>query len=147
MEEKLIFLKALNLVAAVNNNNINETKELVTWLNNNFQSNDEIPDLDTIVSLDQLAKPLPNELNESYEYVVFNLNNINSARFKSHLTTRNLVKEKDFNKIEQFVNNYLEEENIENFKIADLIQLCISVDRYDLLDKVRKTLSSYFEEK
>lgn len=147
MEEKLILLKALNLVAAVNNNNINETKELVTWLNNNFQSNDEIPDLDTIVSLDQLAKPLPNELNESYEYVVFNLNNINSARFKSHLTTRNLVKEKDFNKIEQFVNNYLEEENIENFKIADLIQLCISVDRYDLLDKVRKTLSSYFEEK
>jgi hypothetical protein len=58
-----------------------------------------------------------------------------------------LVKEKDFNKIEQFVNNYLEEENIENFKIADLIQLCISVDRYDLLDKVRKTLNSYFEEK
>jgi hypothetical protein len=58
-----------------------------------------------------------------------------------------LVKEKDFNKIEQFVNNYLEEENIENFKIADLIQLCVSVDRYDLLDKVRKTLNNYFEEK
>jgi hypothetical protein len=52
MEEKLIFLKALDLIAAVNNNNINETKELVTWLNNNFQSNDEIPDLDTIISLD-----------------------------------------------------------------------------------------------
>ena len=137
----LIFLHSIDLIEAIQINDLEKTQEEVAWLNNNFAKSDLIPTLDQIISLPDIVKPLP-DINESYIYMVFNLKNLDTERYKFHLTMINLSKERNIEKIEQFLSQTLSQEDMEDYKFADLIQMCVTIDRYDLLQQVREKLNN-----
>ena len=62
----------------------------------------------------------------------------NIEQLKWHFKIIQLVNTKNYDEITDFIINCLALENIKDYQIANLIQLSVTVDRYDLLHQIRE---------
>lgn len=139
---KEIIMTSISLLNAINNNDLNLTKELVENLNVNFIPTEDMKNLNQLISFSDIAENRNYEINESLEYALNNLNNvINTNIVKWNINFTKLILNKNKNDIETFILNNLNKEQILDYEIQGLIQLCVTIDRYDLLNQIREIIS------
>lgn len=139
---KEIIMTSISLLNAINNNDLNLTKELVENLNINFVPTEDMQNLNQLISFSDIAENKNYEINESLEYALNNLNNvINTNIVKWNINFTKLILNKNKNDIETFILNNLNKEQILDYEIQGLIQLCVTIDRYDLLNQIREIIS------
>lgn len=146
MFDKIIISKSISLLEAIKVNDINNVKLLVEDLNNNFIPSGQIISLDEIIPLQAIYNDKPDDVNESFLYVVNNLKNVNQApQLKWYIKAIFALRNKDINVIVKIITDSLAN-GIENFQIGLLIQMCVTIDRYDLLAEIRKYIKTTEEE-
>ena len=139
---KEIIMTSISLLNAINNNDLNLTKELVENLNTNFVPTEDMRNLNQLISFSDIIENRNYESNESLEYALNNLNNvINTNIVKWNINFTKLILNKNKNDIETFILNNLNKEQILDYEIQGLIQLCVTIDRYDLLNQIREIIS------
>ena len=139
---KEIIMTSISLLNAINNNDLNLTKELVENLNINFVPTEDMQNLNQLISFSDIVENKNYEINESLEYALNNLNNvINTNIVKWNINFTKLILNKNKNDIETFILNNLNKEQILDYEIQGLIQLCVTIDRYDLLNQIREIIS------
>ena len=139
---KEIIMTSISLLNAINNNDLNLTKELVENLNTNFVPTEDMRNLNQLISFSDIIENRNYEINESLEYALNNLNNvINTNIVKWNINFTKLILNKNKNDIETFILNNLNKEQILDYEIQGLIQLCVTIDRYDLLNQIREIIS------
>ena len=139
---KEIIMTSISLLNAINNNDLNLTKELVENLNTNFVPTEDMRNLNQLISFSDIVENRNYEINESLEYALNNLNNvINTNIVKWNINFTKLILNKNKNDIETFILNNLNKEQILDYEIQGLIQLCVTIDRYDLLNQIREIIS------
>ena len=139
---KEIIMTSISLLNAINNNDLNLTKELVENLNTNFVPTEDMQNLNQLISFSDIVENRNYEINESLEYALNNLNNvINTNIVKWNINFTKLILNKNKNDIETFILNNLNKEQILDYEIQGLIQLCVTIDRYDLLNQIREIIS------
>lgn len=140
MNEKEIILKSINLLEAIRINNVSLTKSLVEELNNNFVPTENITTFNELIPLYDIYNNLKVP-NESFEYVINNLNNIyNVDRIKWSILIRKLLIENNKENIKNLIIDTLSQEIIFDYQIPLLVQLCVTIDRYDLLNQIREKI-------
>lgn len=137
MTENEILLVVADLLIAMQTEDLEETKKLVNFLNKNFIPIDKIPNLNELVPVYSLYSD--NENNESYIYVVNNLEGLtNTEQLKWNLAINLLMKKNDKIEMENFLQNILSSlDSLEEYQINSLIRLSIKANRYDLLKNIR----------
>lgn len=139
---KEIIMTSISLLNAINNNDLSLTKELVENLNTNFVPTEDMQNLNQLISFSDIVENRNYEVNESLEYALNNLNNvINTNIVKWNINFTKLILNKNKNDIETFILNNLNKEQILDYEIQGLIQLCVTIDRYDLLNQIREIIS------
>ena len=139
---KEIIMTSISLLNAINNNDLNLTKELVENLNTNFVPTEDMQNLNQLISFSDIVVNRNYEIKESLEYALNNLNNvINTNIVKWNINFTKLILNKNKNDIETFILNNLNKEQILDYEIQGLIQLCVTIDRYDLLNQIREIIS------
>ena len=139
---KEIIMTSISLLNAINNNDLNLTKELVENLNTNFVPTEDMRNLNQLISFSDIIENRNYESNESLEYALNNINNvINTNIVKWNINFTKLILNKNKNDIETFILNNLNKEQILDYEIQGLIQLCVTIDRYDLLNQIREIIS------
>jgi hypothetical protein len=134
MNEKEIILKSINLLEAIRVNDVSLTKSLVEELNNNFIPTENVTTFNELIPLYDIYNNLKVP-NESFEYVINNLNNIyNVDRIKWSILIRKLLIENNKENMKNLIVDTLSQEIVFNYQIPLLIQLCVTIDRYDLLN-------------
>lgn len=144
MEKKELILKSISVIEAIENNDLEKVKILIDDLNYNLEQK-EINEGVTYYSsefipFNQLINS-EKSLNETLLYVVSNLNGIYGGRenIEWRVKTLLLLNSQDRNnKIENFIIDFIENNStIEDYKMSMLIQMCIIIDRYDLLKQIK----------
>ena len=136
-----IILTAISLLNAIKDNNLDLTKELVENLNNNFQPNPDLTDLGQIISFFAIFENNNFDSNDALDYALENLNNVNNTETtKWIIKFSKLMSERNEEKIKEFITEYLNSDKIYDYQTANLIQLCIIIDDYELLEQVRKKI-------
>lgn len=137
--EQEIMVSIINLIEDIKNNNLENAKTQVDFLNQNFSQTEDFGTLNDFIPFFDLSN-LYN--NETLEYAVNNLNNIyNNKKIKWNILVRNLIKTQDKQQINNFLNEYSEEENLLNYQYTSLIQLAAIVDNWNILTKLREKIS------
>lgn len=132
-------LKSIELIQAVNNNDLSSTIDIVEYFNNNLKSANNLINFDL-----HLASKI-NEYynNESFIYMIDNLNVLKDSSLKWTLNILTMQKSEDSEEIEKFITEKVEQiNNFETYQINSLIELCLSKDRYDLLDLIYEKLKA-----
>lgn len=138
MDNKEFILQAIALIEYIKEDNLAATKELITWFNNNFQPNNDFPNLNELIPLQEIMSSL-STLNNSLSYAILNIENMyNIEQLKWHFQIIQLINTRNYDEITDFIINCLASENIKDYQIANLIQLSVTVDRYDLLHQIRE---------
>lgn len=133
MTETDLVLTTIELLKAINQNDLENTKILVDYLNNNFEPMEGFMSLDEVIPLNDML----NNNNESFLYVINNLQNYpNIDRIQWYITVKMLQSNNDNNKIEQFIIDSINSNNVEDYQVINLINLCTRTQRYDLLDNL-----------
>lgn len=142
MDNKQLVLTAIALLDAIEQNNLNETKSLVEELNNNFVPTPETQNLNQLISYMDILENKNFIANEALEYCINNLNNIlNIERVKWLVTTSKLLNDLNKEEIANFILNFINQNNeILDYEMATLVQLCVTIDRYDLLNLLREKI-------
>ena len=132
MDKQEIISNANLLLEAINNNDIELTEVLVNYLNNNFKLlNNEFSDLTELIPLSTISHD-PNHITDAFLYAINNLNCIKDSKilkWNSDIALlHNNVEKKEF--ALNFINSV---DKIENYQIPFLIQSCILMDNYELI--------------
>jgi hypothetical protein len=127
MNFKEITLVIIDLVFAIKNNNLEQTKEYVEILNNNFNPNEmEVYYLNEMLGFADLNSF---NLNESLTYVLYNLKYLtNVDKIKWEIQIIQVLAKYQLNKnpsiIENFIKDSISNNAIENYQFNGLIRLC-----------------------
>lgn len=134
MSEKDVILKAISLLEAIKTNNIDLTKSIVDELNANFVPTENVINFNELLPLYDIYSNLKVS-NESFEYVLDNLKNIfNIDRIRWSISIRKILIEDNKAKMEELIINTLNKKDLADYQIPLLVQLSVTVDRYDLLN-------------
>lgn len=139
MNRQEIISNANLLLEAIDNNNIELTEVLVDYLNNNFELlNNEFSDLTELIPLSTISHN-SNRITEAFLYAINNLNCIKDSKilkWNSNIALlQNNIEKKEF--ALNFINSA---DKIENYQIPFLIQSCILMDDYELIQQIKNKL-------
>ena len=135
MTESEIVSKAIDLVEAINNNDLTNTIEIIDYFNNNFTPTKSIPNLNNQIPLYELIIKHIN--NECYYYLLDNLQWFdNIDQLKWDIKVQQL---KIYGTTEEIVNFILNTLNnsISPRQANSLINLAVKVDKYDFLPIIK----------
>lgn len=140
-----ILLNALSLLEAIYKNDLEKAKILVDYLNNNFEPQDGLYFLNDIIPLNSIVN---NVNNDTVLYVLNNLKHMPEAieQLKWNINSIYLLKENDPEIIKEFILNIINNNKIQNYQIPVLIQLCVTIDNYDLLENIRSIFKNNIEQ-
>lgn len=144
MNEIEFTLKAIELLEAINNDDLATTITLVKILNDNYKYVDGLLGLHELIPLTEIINKTGGQPNESFLYTLDNLENIqNNEEIKWHLIVTRLIVQQDREAIKDFILEYLynNETTLKNYQIGALVRLCVIIDDYELLSDVRKRIS------
>lgn len=125
----------IDLINAVNEDNLELTKKIVDYFNE-VTNIKQVPNINQHFTLEDIRK---NINNESFNYVVNNIKGMNDYT-KWELKVAKLKNNNSEEEIENFILDYLNNENLNNQKLSSLIQLATNINRYDLLNLIAKKL-------
>lgn len=137
MDKNDIILKAISLLEAIKKDDIEEAKNLVTYLNNNFEPTEELYYLNGLIPLHSVVI---HYRNNTFLYVLDNLQHTgnNNEQLKWNVHTTNLLKRANYQEMENFILDFIKNNTtIENYQMPNLIQICVTIDNYDLLNEIR----------
>ena len=142
MENKQLVLTVMELLNAIEQNDLIQTKFLVLELNNNFIPTSENQNLNQLIPYMDILENKNFEANESLEYCINNLNNVsNIERAKWLITIFKLLKDLNKDEISNFITNFInQDEEILDYQMVSLVQLCVTIDRYDLLNLLQEKI-------
>ena len=142
MENKQLVLTVMKLLNAIEQNDLTQTKSLVLELNNNFIPTSENQNLNQLIPYMDILENKNFEANESLEYCINNLNNVlNTERAKWLIIIFKLLKNLNKDEISNFIINFInQDEEILDYQMVSLVQLCVTIDRYDLLNLLREKI-------
>lgn len=137
MSEVEIILKTSDLLIAIEQNDLEQTKKLVEYLNINFQPSLLIPSLNGFLPFDSIFNK---GINNSFIYLLDNLIYLDERHItKWNIEVRELRKKGSKKDIENFIMQFLNtEDKIPNYKLISLIQLSTLINRTDLLAEINK---------
>ena len=137
MTENEIFMVTLELLEAMRLDNLEETKNIVNYLNNNL---DKTQYLDSFIPFYTLYET--NDQNESLIYAITNLRQLQKVdQLKWNISINNLISNNNNNDILNFILKSLENiDNLTDYQLKSLIRLSVKIDRYDLLRQIRNNL-------
>ena len=139
MTESEILLIVMDLLNAMQTENLEETKKLVDFLNKNFVPIDQVKNFNELIPVHKLVSD--NENNESYLYVVNNLHNLEADELKWNLNVSAMMKKNNNNEISNFLKKQLSLlETLQKYQINSLIRLSLKINDYNSLNKIRKYL-------
>lgn len=140
-----ILLNALSLLEAIYKNDLEKAKILVDYLNNNFEPQDGLYFLNDIIPLNSIVN---NVNNDTVLYVLNNLKHMPEAieQLKWNINSIYLLKENNPEIIKEFILNIINNNKIQNYQIPVLIQLCVTIDNYDLLENIRSIFKNNIEQ-
>ena len=145
MNEIEFATKAIELLQAINEDNLPVTIELVNLLNDNYKYVEGKLGLHELIPLVDIVNKTGGEVNQSFLYALDNLQNMrNNEEIKWHLTVTRLIVKQDKNEIENFVLDFLhnyDANNVKNYQIGALIRLCVVIDNYNLLSEVHQIIA------
>lgn len=131
-----ILIAIMDLLSAMEENNLEETKKLVDFLNNNFTPSEEMQNYDKFIPIYDLYNS--NVFNESYIYVIYNLNYVSSSEeLKWNLITNDLIAKNNKDEILNFIYKILSEKYMSNYQLNSVMRLCVKLNRYDILKEIR----------
>lgn len=139
MADNEIMLKSIELLQAIGSRDLEATKELVNYFNDNEDS------INSFINFNQhfLDKIDTNFDNEALIYAINNLKDLRNSLLKWTLTITQLQKTNNKQDIEKFITDYVNSDmELENYQLASLVELCTSNNRYDLLDLIHAKLSN-----
>ena len=139
MADNEIMLKSIELLQAIGYRDLEATKELVNYFNDNEDS------INSFINFNQhfLDKIDANFDNEALIYAINNLKDLKDSLLKWTLTITQLQKINNKQNIEKFITDYINSDmKLENYQLASLVELCTSTNRYDLLDLIHDKLSN-----
>lgn len=125
----------IDLINAVNEDNLELTKRIVDYFNE-VTNIKNVPNINQHFTLEDIRK---NINNESFNYVVNNIKGMNEYT-KWELKVAKLKNNNNEEEIENFILNYLNNKNLDNQELSSLIQLATNINRYDLLNLIAKKL-------
>jgi hypothetical protein len=129
----------IDLIEAIKNNNLEEAKSQIEFINNNFITMSPTGILNEYIPFFELA--LSSGLNETIFYTLENLNNLSGKdRILWNIEISTLLRKHDVKSIQNFINKELENESILAYKIPQLIQLSTIADDYTSLKLLRQKL-------
>jgi hypothetical protein len=141
MSEIEVTIKAIDLLEAIKNNDLEKTINLVNWLNLNFQPVEGLLTLNELISFHEILESLK-KTNESFEYALYNLNGIeNKDEMLWHVTIMKLVQNSNEDEIKAFILSILKNEEVLKYQRGALVRLSVVIDDYDLLRKVRAKIA------
>ena len=144
MNEIEFTLKAIELLEAINNDDLATTITLVKLLNDNYKYVDGLLGLHELIPLTEIINKTGGQPNESFLYTLNNLENIqNNEEIKWHLIITRLIIKQDKEEIKDFILQYIynDESTLKNYQIGALVRLCVIIDDYELLADIRKRVS------
>lgn len=143
MTDEEIVLNAIMLFEAIEQDDIDKTKILIDNLNNNFTPTQNVTNLNELFSFARLLENKNFNISNSLRYAIYNLNNITGMeRIKWIVTTIDLLDERDKNKIETFIEQFINSNDpIIDYQMTSLVQMCVTIDNYDLLGKLRQKIA------
>lgn len=139
MADNEIMLKSIELLQAIGSRDLETTKELVEYFNENEDS------INSFINFNQhfLEKIEANFDNEALIYAINNLKDLKDSLLQWTLIIAQLQKTNNKQNIEDFIVEYTQPEVIlESYQIGSLVELCTSNNRYDLLDLIHAKLSN-----
>lgn len=132
--------KSIVLLNAIEQDNMDEAIDLVNYLNNNFEPLENLQQLNEIIPLGIWYNQRKDNINETFKYVLNNLQFIdNMEQLQWFVKAQSLMIEGDEYILSQFIINCLEED-LYDYQLSYLIQICVTIDRYDLLNKLRSKI-------
>lgn len=139
MESRDYILDSMLMIKTISDNDLEKMKILINDFNSKQQQEDITHWMDNFIPFNQLMSS-PKTLNETLLYVVNNLDNIEKREvLKWRIENLLLLQSpnRDAN-IENFIINLLENNTtIKEYQMPMLIQMCVTIDRYDLLEQIR----------
>lgn len=142
MNEKDIILKAIDLLKAIKDNDLTQAKELVDWLNLNFVESENLPCFNEVFPFYELYQNSFNKSNEALFYVLNNLDNVkNIDRIRWIISVQQSIHTADNENMRELIISTLALDELKDYHFPHLIQLCVTIDDYDLLEIVRDKLS------
>lgn len=132
-------IKLIELIKAVEEDNLELTKELVKYFNEATNIKN-VPNINEHFNLNNIKKYINNE---SFMYVINNTVGINK-RTKWEFKITQLKNNNNKDEIENFILDCLNNNQIElnNQYLASLIQLSTMINRYDLLNLISDKLKN-----
>lgn len=142
-----VAVKLIELISAVKDNDFEKTVEAVNFINANYTPAPGAGDshLNDIIVVSDLLNQYNNE---SFNYLIYNLNNIlNAPSIQWQSEINKLSVENDHHKIEMFIQDILaegliKEELLPNYKINGMIRLATISQNYDLLREIKEYIIS-----
>lgn len=139
MENKDLILESIPIIKAIRENNLEESKILINNFNLQQSKENIVHYMDDYIPFTTLINS-PKTLNETLLYVANNLNNIqNRETLKWRIEILLLLQSPNRNiDVANFIINFLENNSsIEKYQMPLLVQMCVTIDRYDLLEQIR----------
>lgn len=142
-----VAVKLIELISAVRDNDLAQTIEAVEFINHNYVPAPGAGDshLNDIIVISDLLNQYNNE---SFKYLIHNLNHIfNAASIQWQSEINELSSENDYDKIESFIRKYLTEGMnsdalLPSYQINGMIRLATISQNYDLLKEIKDYLIS-----
>lgn len=139
MENKEITLCALDILDAINDNNVEKVKLLVAQCNELTNKGISI-NINELLPLFELTN-LYN--NEAYVYVVFNIKNVPDIQHLQNVIKIAQLRDAPAEEVESFIMGLLPQINsTPHYIIASLIHLSVRYERYDLLNLLRNKIAT-----
>lgn len=135
MNKQEIISNANLLVEAIEENKIELTQVLVDYLNNNFQLLDNFSYITEIIPLYTMANNLE-YITDAFLYAIDNLNYIeNVQKLKWNVNVTLLMN--NSNRKDVILNFIKSTNDIENYQMPFLIQSCMLINDYELLNQIK----------
>lgn len=139
MTDSQILTKAIDLIQAIDNNNIEETKNIINYFNENFDSNENPENLNSIIPIFELSNKHFD--NPSFLYMLDHLQNLLYVdQLKWNIEFKQIKLENNKNKTLDFILRYLEQDKLELYQLNSLTYLAVINERYDLLNKIKSKI-------
>lgn len=135
--EKQLLLRAIELLKAIQDDDINLTQNLVQDLNGDFENRKE-----KNLYFNNILVNHNKFNNESYKYMIYNLQYLTNAEtIQWEFEINSLLKENNKNQLKNFIATISQSEDpIPHYKKNALVQICITLDKYDLLEQLMERL-------
>lgn len=141
MNENNLILNIMDLINAIQNDDLELTKEKVEYINTNIVDIQSIGSLHDFIPFFELSFLYDNK---SYRYSLTNLKSLsNVEQLLWKLEIKDLINTNNKNKINDFISTFLQNNSIiQNYQFASLIQMATIADNQILLQEIRERIKN-----